>query len=296
MYCNKYVFYSFISFWRTLSALDETTRIIQSLNSSIEIVPVAIDFSQVTDCALDKIFFALSAAIQRSTSAIPILASPFSTVTIIHNAGSLGDVSRTVTQMTDVSTADAYMRAHITAPIALNARFFQWVRSNPELNPSLSHVPSVRRTLLCVNISSLLAVQPLASFSLYCSSRAARDMFIRVLAAEECRTGSDSGSGESSVGEASTSASSTSPSPAPSAASGDWRVRALSYAPGPLDTEMQVECREKVADPVVRASFFDLLQSGRVVRPEDSARRLVQLIHDDRFADGAHIDYFDPLP
>ena len=153
------------------------------------------------------------------------------------------------------------------------------------LNPSPA--PSVRCTLLCVNISTLLAVQPFAGFSLYCSSRAARELlFIRVLVAEECRTGSDVGSGESSGGEA----SSSSPSRAPCAASGGWCVRALSYAPGPLDTEMIRECRE-AADPVVRAGFVDLLQSGRVLRPEDSARRLLQLIHDDRFTDGAHIKF-----
>ena len=272
-----------------MSALDETSRVIQSLNRSIEIVPVEIDFSQVTDSALENLFLAISAAIQRSATDISISASPFSTAAIIHNAGSLGDVSRTAAQMTDTSSVDAYMRAHITGPITLNARFFQWARSNPVLNPSPA--PSVRRTLLCVNISSLVAVQPFASFSLYCSSRAARDMLIRVLVAEECRTGSDVSSGESSGGEA----SSSSPSRAPCAASGGWRVRALSYAPGPLDTEMIRECCE-AADPVVRAGFVDLLQSGRVLRPEDSARRLLQLIHDDRFADGAHFDYYDPMP
>lgn len=268
--------------------MDQTTKIIESLNRNIEIVPVAIDFSQVTDTALENLFLSLSTAVQRSATTIPISTSPFSTAAVIHNAGLVGDVSRLASQMTDTAAVDAYMRAHVTALIALNARFFQWARSEPALNPnpSAAVVPNVRRTLLCVNISTLLALQPSKSFSLYCCSRAARDHFIRVLAAEECSSPA-SGSGESTGGDTSAAAA---------AGSGGWRVRALSYAPGPLDTDMLREICDKAADPDVRASFNELAAKGQTVRLEDTARRLLQLIHDDRFADGVHIDYFDPLP
>lgn len=43
--------------------------------------------------------------------------------------------------------------------------------------------PGVKRTV--VNVSSLCAQQPFSSWVLYCTSKAARDMMFRVLAAEE---------------------------------------------------------------------------------------------------------------
>uniref|UniRef100_H3C318 Sepiapterin reductase a n=1 Tax=Tetraodon nigroviridis TaxID=99883 RepID=H3C318_TETNG len=60
--------------------------------------------------------------------------------------------------------------------------------------------PGVQRTV--VNVSSLCAQQPFSSWVLYCTAKAARDMMFRVLAAEEPE------------------------------------LRVLSYAPGPLDTDM----------------------------------------------------------
>ena len=55
-----------------------------------------------------------------------------------------------------------------------------------------------------VNISSLAAVQPVKRWGLYCTGKAGRDMLFKVMAAE------------------------------------DPDIRVLNYAPGPLDTGMQV--------------------------------------------------------
>jgi NAD(P)-dependent dehydrogenase (short-subunit alcohol dehydrogenase family) len=64
--------------------------------------------------------------------------------------------------------------------------------------------------LIIVNISSLAAIQPFSTWGLYCTGKAARDMFFSTIAAEN-RNGT---------------------------------VSVLNYAPGPLDTDMQTEIRD----------------------------------------------------
>ncbi|XP_038601069.1 sepiapterin reductase [Tachyglossus aculeatus] len=115
--------------------------------------------------------------------------------------------------------------------------------------------PDLTRTV--VNISSLCALKPHKSWGLYCAGKAARDMMFRVLAAEEP----------------------------------DLRV--LNYAPGPLDTDMQEEARTLTKDPDLRQALLQLKQSGGLVHCEDSARKLLDLLFEDTFESGAHVDFYD---
>uniref|UniRef100_A0A6I8NTR7 Sepiapterin reductase n=1 Tax=Ornithorhynchus anatinus TaxID=9258 RepID=A0A6I8NTR7_ORNAN len=117
--------------------------------------------------------------------------------------------------------------------------------------------PSPGLTRTVVNISSLCALKPYKSWGLYCAGKAARDMMFRVLAAEEP----------------------------------DLRV--LSYAPGPLDTDMQEEARTLTKDPDLRQTLLQLKQSGGLVSCEDSARKLLELLFEDTFESGAHVDFYD---
>jgi sepiapterin reductase len=68
------------------------------------------------------------------------------------------------------------------------------------------------KELVIVNISSLAAIKPFSTWSVYCMGKAAREMFHQVLAEEH----KNSKSG----------------------------VKVLNYAPGPLDTDMQKDIRE----------------------------------------------------
>lgn len=106
------------------------------------------------------------------------------------------------------------------------------------------------RKLVVVNVSSLAAVQEFTSWGQYCSIKAARNMFHCVLAAE------------------------------------NPGVRVLNYSPGPLDTEMQAEVRNR---------GIHVMDKTMLVTPEDSADTLVKLLHDDKYTSGAHIDYYDML-
>ncbi|XP_032862967.2 sepiapterin reductase [Tyto alba] len=115
--------------------------------------------------------------------------------------------------------------------------------------------PGASRTV--VNVSSLCAVKPFKNWALYCSGKASRDMMFQVLALEEPG------------------------------------VRVLNYAPGPLDTDMQLLARTKTADPEMRQYFQSLQESGQLIDCTVSAQKLLNLLEEDTFPSGAHVDFYD---
>uniref|UniRef100_A0A8C3BUJ8 Sepiapterin reductase n=1 Tax=Cairina moschata TaxID=8855 RepID=A0A8C3BUJ8_CAIMO len=110
---------------------------------------------------------------------------------------------------------------------------------------------------MVVNISSLCALKPFKNWALYCSGKAARDMMFQVLALEEPD------------------------------------VRVLNYAPGPLDTDMQLLARTKTGDPEMRRHFQSLQESGQLIDCSVSAQKLLKLLEEDAFSSGAHVDFYD---
>merc|ERR1719259_1542747 len=89
-----------------------------------------------------------------------------------------------------------------------------------------------------LNVTSLCAVKPFASWSLYCASKAARDMLFRCLAEEETD------------------------------------VSVLNYAPGPVETAMQDTIAAETEDPGVRGAMGELRARGGLLSPAQSAAKL----------------------
>uniref|UniRef100_A0A671KGL0 Sepiapterin reductase n=1 Tax=Sinocyclocheilus anshuiensis TaxID=1608454 RepID=A0A671KGL0_9TELE len=108
-----------------------------------------------------------------------------------------------------------------------------------------------------VNISSLCALKPFPSWVLYCTGKAARDMMFRVLAEEEPD------------------------------------VRVLSYAPGPLDTDMQLQARRSSRDLQLRRSFSSMFSEGQLLSCEESGAKLMKLLLDNDYQSGAHLDFYE---
>ncbi|XP_051546024.1 sepiapterin reductase a [Myxocyprinus asiaticus] len=108
-----------------------------------------------------------------------------------------------------------------------------------------------------INISSLCAIKPFPSWVLYCSGKAARDMMFRVLAEEEP----------------------------------DLRV--LNYAPGPLDTDMQLQARSNSADSGLRNTFSMMHAQGQLLTSEESSTKLINVLLEDHYTSGAHLDFYD---
>ncbi|XP_061836609.1 sepiapterin reductase a isoform X2 [Nerophis lumbriciformis] len=115
--------------------------------------------------------------------------------------------------------------------------------------------PGLRRCV--VNISSLCALKPFPSWVLYCTGKAARDMMFKVLAEE------------------------------------NPDLRVLNYAPGPLDTDMQLVIRTQTAEVTIRQTFADMSAQGQLLTCEASCAKLIKLLQEDKYKSGDHIDVYD---
>ena len=69
----------------------------------------------------------------------------------------------------------------------------------------------------------------------------------------------------------------------------------MNYAPGPLDTKMVREdiLEFEETDENVRNMFNDMIDEGKLLKAEDSAAKLVDIIVKNSFNSGDHIDFFD---
>ncbi|XP_063166169.1 sepiapterin reductase [Candoia aspera] len=172
-------------------------------------------------------------------------AGPPERLLLINNAASLGDVSKSFSKFTDPGEVNSYLTLNITSALCLTASILEAFPARPGLSR------------VVVNISSLCALKPFKSWTLYCTGKAAREMMFRVLAAEEPD------------------------------------VRVLNYAPGPLDTDMQKVARTQSADPELRQMCLHMKQCGQLIDCEVSSQKLLSLLLANTFESGAHIDFYD---
>ncbi|XP_076868099.1 sepiapterin reductase a [Brachyhypopomus gauderio] len=164
---------------------------------------------------------------------------------LFNNAASLGDVSRFARSFTDMDDVDSYWSFNVSSALCLTAGILG----------AFPHRIGLRRCI--VNISSVCAVKPYASWVLYCSGKAARDMMFRVLAEEE------------------------------------KDLRVLNYAPGPLDTDMLLQARTTTADTKLKDFIAAMYSDGHVLTCEESVSKLIKVLQEDNYPSGAHVDFFD---
>ncbi|KAJ2462833.1 hypothetical protein GGI02_005372 [Coemansia sp. RSA 2322] len=94
-------------------------------------------------------------------------------LTLVQNAGTISDLSKTVDQYTEDEVA-GYTAVNFVSFAALTARFLSYAKGAG---------PRVER-IAVANISSLLAIVPFANWGLYAAVKAARDQLLKVVAAE----------------------------------------------------------------------------------------------------------------
>ncbi|NXQ23877.1 SPRE reductase, partial [Alaudala cheleensis] len=97
----------------------------------------------------------------------------FGRLLLVNNAGSLGDISKSFLDHSDLQDINAYFSFNISSALCLTSAALR----------AFGARPGCSRTV--VNISSLCAREPFPSWALYCAGKAARDMLFRVLALEE---------------------------------------------------------------------------------------------------------------
>jgi sepiapterin reductase len=78
------------------------------------------------------------------------------------------------------------------------------------------------------------------------------------------------------------------------ASAGTATVKTLSFAPGPLDTDMQAEIRRDMPpDSELSQVFQTMHQKGELLDPAWSAAKLAGLLAQSSFTSGVHIDVYD---
>ncbi|NXM58908.1 SPRE reductase, partial [Illadopsis cleaveri] len=97
----------------------------------------------------------------------------FGRLLLVNNAGSLGDISKSFLDLTDLEEINTYFSFNLSSALCLTSAALR----------AFGARPGCSRTV--VNISSLCALEPFPSWALYCSGKAAREMLFRVLAKEE---------------------------------------------------------------------------------------------------------------
>jgi len=108
-----------------------------------------------------------------------------------------------------------------------------------------------------VQISSLAGMKSFKTWGYYSAGKASRDMLMKTLALEE----SD--------------------------------IQVLSWAPGPVETEMYEEASKETADDDLRNIFAQSREKGTVLSVDQTVSKLVEVLKGKQYTKGEHVDYFD---
>lgn len=142
---------------RDQKGLDSLQRTMTIDRPAIRVHVSATDLSTCDESTLDEI---ISSALSGDVS------ETFSHALCVHNAGSLGDATKRCTDLVEMTSCVEYFRLNLASVMVLNALFLR------------RFATAKHKTV--VNMSSLCGVEPFGSLALYCTGKAARDMFFKV--------------------------------------------------------------------------------------------------------------------
>jgi sepiapterin reductase len=145
---------------RSLEGLQSTKEEILEINDALQVFTIPLD---LTKPSIDQIDDVINQSFDASLN--------FELALIIHNVGTLGDVSKWVKDIESYDELNSYFNVNVHAPTILNNRL-------------LKAIPAATKKLI-VNLTSKAAICPFKSFGFYCMGKAAREMYFRMLAEEE---------------------------------------------------------------------------------------------------------------
>jgi sepiapterin reductase len=201
---------------------DELAALASAQGVELEQIPIDLADTQATAQVAERIFAALPRDAGRYL--------------LINNAGTVNPVAN-ASALTEPAAIGAAFALNVTSVMLLTARFL-----------TATQGLSAKRQI--VNISSGAGRNPNAGWAVYCSTKAALDMYTRVVNTEYREHG----------------------------------VQAVSLAPGVVDTGMQETIRSSSVESFpALARFQELKASGKLSSPEDVARRILALTERDDF-------------
>jgi sepiapterin reductase len=247
---------------RSAAALEDTARLVRQSNDKGGITTSC---HEVDLCDLD----AIPDKMQQIFGVLKL--SDFEHCWLFNNAGSVDPLGATssLTSGDDLSSSMRRLRTavdlNITSVMWLTSMFTRTFGSSSDTE--LQHSPSIR----IVNISSLCAIEPFPTMSVYCAGKAARDMFHMVLAKEMY---DDNETGAQKIERS--------------------LFKVLNYAPGACDTVMTdvlADCQ--TLDAGLHDYYTSSKKENKLITPRVSAKKLVDVLMKDELVSGSHLDYWD---
>lgn len=150
---------------RSESGLVQTRNLVTSANADVKVKIYPTDLSKPDP----ELFLSMIQTSLRESGCNP---GDFDLSLIVHNAGSVGDVSEGTTDMCYPEKWQEYFSLNLFSVACLNSQF---LKVFPE--------GSVKERTI-INVTSLCAIKPFKSMGYYCCGKASREMFFRVLAEE----------------------------------------------------------------------------------------------------------------
>ncbi|XP_026478954.1 sepiapterin reductase [Ctenocephalides felis] len=154
---------------RSLKGLEVTKSFILAINPSISVVTTEIDLSKPNYEAFQK---------NLESSVQGLSMQSFDATMIVHNVGSVGDVTKRVSELNNLNYWQEYYALNVFGVALLNSAFLKFV------GPTHNIQCDVYKTII-INITSLIAIKPFANMGHYGTGKAAREMLFKVLAEEE---------------------------------------------------------------------------------------------------------------
>lgn len=219
---------------RNANGLADTRQQILAANPNVTVVTHAIDLACPSTAEL-------RACLAKSLDN-PSAAAVFDLAFIIHNVGTIGDISKYAKDIDDPAVWRDYYATNVFTVAALNSVFMNMFEATKKL---------------VVNITSYCAIKPFESYALYCSGKAAREMYFNVLALEQTET------------------------------------LVLNYSPGPVATDMTVSIAKDSVSPGIRDMFQCMFDDKTILTTEQTTRKFVDVLETGKYASGDHVDYYD---
>lgn len=217
---------------RSVSGLEATKAAILEANSGLKVIVKAIDLTKPSREDLETL---IDESYKQSAS--------HELAMVIHNVGTLGDSSKWARDIEDYSELQNYFSTNVFAPMLLNNLLLKRVHSDTKK--------------FIVNITSKAAIAPFKSFGFYCSGKAAREMFFRVLAEES------------------------------------EDVLVLNYSPGPVETDMTVDAQQNAVSEETSGMFKKLRSEGTILTTDQTTKRFLEVVSKGNYKSGDHIDFYD---
>lgn len=144
---------------RSTAGLESTKQEILDINPGVSVTLKSIDLTKPSQNDINAL---IEASFDRNVA--------FDLCMIIHNVGTIGDISKWSSDIDDYDELESYFSINVFGVVLLN-------------NLLLKAFPQDVKKFI-VNITSKAAICPFKSFAFYAPGKAAREMFFRVLAEE----------------------------------------------------------------------------------------------------------------